>query len=100
MQAVTPVPSGIDARRFRKISSVNPYVTAKREVDVMSSAPTVSQDSNTPDIVVGSRILHDRFGLGSVTAVSGIGMDKKATVIFDNVGQKQLLLRFAKFKVV
>ena len=85
VQPATPVTSGIDARRFTRISPIKP-----------SLGPT----PNTPDIAVGSRIMHDRFGFGTVTAVSGTGMDKKATVIFDNVGQKQLLLRFAKFKVV
>ena len=34
---------------------------------------------------------------GVVTAVSGSGIDTKATVNFENVGVKQLLLRFAKF---
>ncbi|MBQ2074068.1 MAG: UvrD-helicase domain-containing protein [Bacteroidaceae bacterium] len=101
VQAVTPVPSGIDARRFRKISSIKPTVPTGQNVAFTPAASTVSHTTmDTADIVVGSRILHDRFGLGTVTAVSGSGMDKKATVIFDNVGQKQLLLRFAKFKVV
>ena len=66
----------------------------------MQMPQTVTNKSVIQEVVVGSRILHERFGMGTVTAVSGSGMDKKATVIFDNVGQKQLLLRFAKFKVV
>ena len=51
-------------------------------------------------VAVGTRILHERFGKGVVTAVSGSGIDTKATVNFENVGVKQLLLRFAKFKVI
>ena len=44
--------------------------------------------------------MHERFGCGIVTAIEGKGVDTKATVNFDNVGTKQLLLRFAKFKVI
>ena len=46
---------------------------------------------------VGQHIEHSRFGRGEITALSGAGIDAKATVVFENVGQKQLLLRFAKF---
>ncbi len=49
---------------------------------------------------VGSIIEHERFGIGKVTAVDGAGENCKATVAFENVGTKQLLLKFAKFKVV
>ena len=69
-----------------------------------SSAPSVPSVSSTSTssgtLVVGSRIEHSRFGRGTVTALAGTGMDAKATVVFDNVGTKQLLLRFAKFTIV
>jgi hypothetical protein len=32
--------------------------------------------------------------------VEGIGASKKATVNFENIGNKQLLLKFAKLRVV
>ncbi len=49
---------------------------------------------------VGSIIEHQRFGRGTVTALSGTGPDTKATVLFDNVGNKQLLLKFARFTII
>ena len=49
---------------------------------------------------IGSRIEHARFGQGTVTALARQGVDAKATVAFDNVGAKQLLLRFAKFTII
>ena len=60
---------------------------------------------NTPlpsanQVSVGARIEHVRFGRGVVTALEGSGLDTKATVEFENTGQKQLLLRFARFKVI
>ncbi len=48
----------------------------------------------------GTAIEHPRFGLGRVLRLEGDGLDAKATVSFENVGEKTLLLRFAKFRVV
>ena len=39
-------------------------------------------------------------GLGEVIKVEGTGDNAKATIHFKNAGDKQLLLRFARFKVV
>lgn len=86
------VPTGIDARRFVRVKPTT------------QSAHGSSQEScgtrEVPSVSVGTRILHDRFGSGTVMAVEGKGIDAKATVSFQNVGTKQLLLRFAKFKIV
>ncbi|MPM94550.1 hypothetical protein SDC9_141696 [bioreactor metagenome] len=45
-------------------------------------------------------IEHERFGRGVVTSIEQSGGDKRAFVDFDSAGQKQLLLKFAKFKIV
>ena len=52
------------------------------------------------DLRVGARIEHERFGLGVIKAIEGSGENVKATVEFQNTGVKQLLLRFARFKVL
>ncbi len=49
---------------------------------------------------VGSRIKHVRFGEGVVCKIEGTGLDTKATVEFENLGTKQLLLRFSKYEVM
>ena len=43
---------------------------------------------------------HDRFGRGKILQVEGSGPNKKATVHFENIGSKQLLLKFAKLRVI
>lgn len=48
----------------------------------------------------GQQIEHERFGLGEVLKVEGNGDNAKATIRFKNAGEKQLLLRFARFKVI
>lgn len=49
---------------------------------------------------VGMRVIHERFGLGKVSALEGIGADAKAIIAFDNAGEKRLLLKFAKVRAV
>ena len=48
----------------------------------------------------GSRIEHSRFGFGTIAALDTSGADAKAIVKFDEIGQKVLLLKFAKFKII
>jgi DNA helicase-2/ATP-dependent DNA helicase PcrA len=51
-------------------------------------------------IVAGDQVEHDTFGKGKVLNVEGEEGNAKATVFFPSVGQKQLLLRYAKLKVI
>ena len=53
-----------------------------------------------PDIKPGMRIRHARFGEGVVIAMEGADGNVKATINFDNFGQKQLLLKFAKLQII
>ena len=55
----------------------------------------------TPDdIEEGMRVLHQKFGQGTVMKVEGVGPNKKATVLFDECGSKQLMLKFAKLNIL
>ncbi|MDR1356071.1 MAG: UvrD-helicase domain-containing protein [Tannerellaceae bacterium] len=49
---------------------------------------------------IGVTVKHDRFGTGTVTDIEGEGANTKATVEFDNFGQKQLLLKYARLTVL
>jgi ATP-dependent DNA helicase pcrA len=53
-----------------------------------------------PKVTVGDILLHERFGKGTVTELEGTGTDRKAKVRFENGGEKTLILRFAKFKII
>lgn len=48
----------------------------------------------------GAVIEHQRFGVGRVLKIEGSGENQKATVEFKNTGTKQLLLKFARYKVI
>lgn len=57
--------------------------------------------SNMPvdGLMVDCIIEHERFGVGKVIRLEGKGENLKATVQFENAGVKQLLVKFARFKV-
>lgn len=44
---------------------------------------------------VGDRVLHDKFGMGTVVAVAGENEKAEATIDFKSAGEKRLLLRYA-----
>ena len=58
--------------------------------------PTGSDDG----LHEGSVIEHQRFGVGRVIKLEGNGENRKATVEFKNTGTKQLLLKFARYKII
>ena len=63
-----------------------------------STSPSAGGSANC--VQQGQLIEHERFGLGEVLKVEGEGDNAKATSRFKNAGDKQLLLRFARFKVL
>ena len=75
---------------LRRISSVVNHTPASASRP--SAAPSGLQEGQT--------IEHERFGIGTVVKLEGTGENQKATVQFRNSGPKQLLLKFARFKVI
>jgi DNA helicase-2/ATP-dependent DNA helicase PcrA len=59
-----------------------------------------SAPAQSSALKVGNVIEHERFGIGSVISVEGSGDNTKARIKFLNVGEKTLLLKFARYKVL
>lgn len=59
-----------------------------------------SMQTSLGELRVGQNIQHERFGMGEVTRLEGSGDNAKATIRFRHAGEKQLLLRFARFTVI
>ncbi len=55
---------------------------------------------DTSGIQTGMEVEHQRFGIGKVLFVEGKFPDMKATIFFQGIGQKQLLLKFARLKII
>jgi DNA helicase-2/ATP-dependent DNA helicase PcrA len=57
--------------------------------------------ADTPGkIKVGMTVEHSRFGQGKVLGIGDNDANAQVTILFDSVGQKQLLLKFARLKIV
>ena len=56
--------------------------------------------SNPQEIQAGMIVEHQRFGRGKVLQMEGQMPDLQATVFFQNTGKKQLLLKFAKLRII
>lgn len=81
-------------------------VQRKTEAKPVASAATSHVPSadfvptDTFDLAEGDKVEHLKFGFGVVTKMDVNGTDRKATVKFDLVGEKTLLLSFAKLRVL
>ena len=65
--------------------------------------PAVPQniEPSNPDLLQeGMRVIHAKFGAGTVLSIDGAGANKKASVNFDHAGVKMLMLKFAKLAIL
>lgn len=72
----------------------------RKLIPSQESSSVSSADEISSGVSEGQTIEHERFGFGTIVKVEGAGDNCKATVRFDNAGVKQLLLKFARFKVI
>ena len=52
------------------------------------------------EATLGRKVIHEKFGVGTIVSVQDSGDDKKLTIAFDKQGVKILLLSFARLKMV
>lgn len=77
-------------------------VIGKNLVKINSAAKNTSDfdTESLRSLQVGMEVEHDRFGKGKVINMDGDFPNNKTTVFFEGVGQKQLLIKFAKLRIV
>jgi DNA helicase-2/ATP-dependent DNA helicase PcrA len=100
-------PSGLGnaqrEERPRQTNTASKFVPKRPKsnfVSVSNANAANFQGDDTSSLKAGMQVEHARFGPGKVTNIEGPSDNKKATIFFKNVGQKQLLLKFAKLKIV
>ena len=69
-----------------------------KKVSINNSSSIKS--TNIDDLIEGVNVKHEIFGIGTIKKVDNHSNQKKAIVNFKNVGEKTLLLNFAKLKVI
>lgn len=62
--------------------------------------PDAFEFNAAEEIQAGMLVEHQRFGRGKVLQIEGKAPDIQATVFFQNAGKKQLLLKFAKLRII
>ncbi len=77
-----------------KPKNLKPVATAAKGPTAQNSAETINA------IQPGMVVRHEKFGTGKVLSCEGTGNSRKATVFFEGVGQKALMLAFAKLMII
>ncbi len=62
------------------------------------SIPSFAGD-DVSGLQVGMQIDHQKFGTGKVISIEGAGDNRIATVFFNGIGNKRIMLKYAKVKV-
>lgn len=76
------------------------FVAPKNLTNINRAKNISINESDLSKIQNGMQVKHSRFGEGKVLSISGEGSNKKATVFFKGIGQKELLLKFAKLEII
>ena len=95
-------PSGFRKPVAPVIKTPPPSILGKKLVSMNKAAQTSLpvDNSHLSGLKTGMRVEHERFGQGEVLSVEGIYPNSKAMVMFANGEKKQLLLKFAKLKIL
>ena len=105
-QAVSSTMRPTSSTTVPKKTNITPKPTAtviRNEVPTQRRlvSPTSAQGATrVAQLTVGQFIEHERFGVGEVLHVEGVGENIKALIRFKNAGEKQLLLKFARFRIL
>ncbi|MGM0475179.1 MAG: ATP-dependent helicase [Bacteroidota bacterium] len=94
-----PGQRGVSGPGQRGVSGPGRIRPDGRKLVSMDKVPKDFSPSSPDQIKVGTRVEHPRFGIGEVTEIEGEVSNVKATVNFP-LGKKQLLLKFAKLRVL
>ncbi|MDD4516396.1 UvrD-helicase domain-containing protein [Massilibacteroides sp.] len=84
----------------REPVSVQTPTSNHQKLTKLNTETAATAVSDSGDYKVGTRVSHDRFGEGEITALEGEGSNAKATVSFKNSGVKHLLLKYAKLTIL
>lgn len=89
--------NGYSTQRTQQFVPPSPNIRRLTPVKKTQSSPVAAtSNASTAPFAVGDRVAHQRFGEGTVQKIEGHDENTKATIMFDNAGTKQLLLKFAK----
>ena len=71
----------------------------RKNISKLKSFKSSSQNIKI-NIKINDIVFHERFGKGEVKQIEEDGENSRATISFNNSGEKKVLLKFAKLKVI
>lgn len=89
-----------ESLREQRLTKDDNRAIAKKPVPVQHTTSAIPLSKEAEELREGDTIEHERFGRGVVASIEMNGNDRRAFVDFDSAGRKQLLLKFAKFKII
>ncbi|MCB9227077.1 MAG: UvrD-helicase domain-containing protein [Chitinophagales bacterium] len=105
MGVAKPTENKIDLQPKTSESGLSRSFTKKREAKLIrrpnaaEKLPTDFEPDDVSLLKVGQQVLHNRFGKGKVTFIAQ-GANSIATIIFENEGERKIMLKFAKLKIL
>ena len=91
----TTTPSGSGSSFLRPV--LKQPAAPKPLAGMSNGEPFIPDDTSALDS--GMRVVHEKFGSGTVTRMDGAGINRMATIAFDELGIKKIMLKFAKLKI-
>ena len=79
---------------------VVPKKKLEQKTHVIHGPAVANSPAEINAIMPGMKVQHEKFGVGQVLNIEGVADSRKATVFFEGVGQKQLMLKFAKLTII
>lgn len=95
----------IPAKEERRFSADSNTIVPPMLRKIVPPAPAYTPAADfTPDDVntlqAGMEIEHQKFGIGKIIAVEGSGDNRIATMFFNGIGEKRIMLKYAKVKIL
>lgn len=97
--STAPVPSGASRRWSEKTAgSTSPYSDPPAASSVKSDLSDFGLHTLS-ELSEGMKIIHERFGQGKIVGLLSDPTGEKIIVLFPNVAQRTLMLKYARFKI-
>ncbi len=95
-QSASRFGKGMDAGSSEPTKGFNPYGIFKAP----AAAPRQTASAPVPVLNTGDRVVHKKYGQGTVNKIEGSGDNAKIEVCFDEFGVKRFMLAFANLEKV
>jgi DNA helicase II / ATP-dependent DNA helicase PcrA len=90
-----------ETRRYEPDPDYSPdYFYRRRPARRPSQGRPLRPARGSADPLVGTRVRHSKYGIGTIIGVEGEGDDRRLTVSFQNYGAKKLVERYANLQVI